>query len=482
MQCKLLQDLFVVQSVLLNPDLFFVMQVSAFVAKRSVQALNSARFEMEPATTLERDIPSFRLPAGLASFVPELMNASSTDSVDVSSWFVAKAPAQGDRTLVTGTYALTLWLSSAYEPLPVKHLPDGKEILVTIPFDTSSLPTDTDRSRFLDGTAECLHWIGGDRSENPLDMGSMWSPLGCRVQSISRGLSDAGVLLNDRGAVTCACTHLTTFAVSYGLPRWRFVEPTPRNGDVFQAEAGVPIAFTVRAETERVGRLVLEIQRLEELEPSFSLPALTAVIQSRCISTVQGMCVLNATESVFTWTPAQSGDYSMAILLKIGGIVADRRTVHLRVLFCEYFMTQRQTLREVAALYQTSWQALFTINPQIPNPRRVKAEAAGRPWLCDSSSGCSLATGSDSAGVRVNVGKVVLVAENQTITDLVAATGSSLTQLVKHNHGRLMTIGDSGDVFDLVPPGQMRSKDYNISYAGVELCLISSMADGCYLN
>jgi hypothetical protein len=473
--------------------------VSWTAGKRAVQTLGNARFDLQEVTTIEGDYGSFRLPPNFVRMIPELASAAPGDSVQYltsyawglnkmflprgdSATSVDPAPSYGGgRKIVSGSYTLSLWRSSALAPVQAQNL--DEEILVTIPFDTSPLSA-SDQQSFLTGsTTQCLHWESSPTSSDPFFPASPWSSTGCRVQSIQRALSDDGTFLSNKGTVTCACNHLTTFAVANGVQPVRFVAPTPLYGDVFQAESGHAINFTARAISDLSSLVRISVEGIQLINgtQAFKPPQVVNLLQGMCVGVdASGSCTTWSSELSFSWTPAAAGDYTLYLALSHKNAVFERRAVSIRVLFCEHFMLQGQSLRDIAGLYHTSWQALFALNPQIANPREVNSMPSGRSWLC-GSSGCLTSSG-ETSGVRVRIGKVVRVAENQTVAELVAATGSSLVQLARHNTGRLKTVDNSMEIYDIVPPGQTRSDRYNVSYTGVELCLISSLADGCYLN
>ncbi len=466
--------------------------VSWKAGKRTLGSLANARFDIDEVRTAEGDYGSFHLPASFVESVPELASAAPGDSVQYVtsySWginrmfpeMLADPPSFGNRKMVSGTFTLSMWRSSSIAPLAVQNLPE--EIMVTMPFDTSKLSTSQQKSFLTGSTALCLHWESSTPSSDPFYTSSPWSTSGCRVDSIQRALGDDGVPMDFKGTVTCACNHLTMFTIAYGVPPARFVAPTPLYGDVFQAESGNAINFTAVAVSELSSsvRIMIEGIRLINNTQAFKAPQVIHSMQGLCVAVdASGSCTLWSSEVSFTWTPAVSGDFVLYLTLFHQGLHVERRKVSIRALFCEHYMQQGQSLRDVASMYHTSWQALFALNPQIPNPRAVRSTPSGRSWLC-GTGGC-LSSIEESAGVRVRIGKIVAVAEHQTVAELVMATGSSLVQLARHNTGRLKTMGDSSEIYDIVPPGQTRSAKYNVSYAGVELCLISSLADGCYLN
>ena len=445
--------------------------VSWVAGKRTISQLEGeGRFVMAEAQTNDREVPSFTLPAGFVASTPDL----SAMQADSSVIFVRSSANVG--TPISQAYTLSLFDSASSERIVASNL--AEPILISIPFDIQSL-TASQQSDFMSGEAvRCLHWVGEIPSGDPTMLpNSPWSSTGCRLQSISSALANDGTVAATRGSAVCACNHLTTFVVDYGFQPVRFDAATPQRGDVYQAEAGVPVVFTARGISTVSSGISVSLMGLPDLYPSFSAAAFTPITIGSCAVTLSAACVEWESRSDFSWTPKESGDYDLTIVLSSSGTEIETRDISIRVLFCEHYIRAGQSLRDVAQIVHTTWQALFVLNPEITRPENVPVVAGGRTVVCDDT-GCALDV-LQTPGARIRIGKVVAVGYNETVADIVGLTGSTMTSLVRHNAMRLQKLSD--DVYDIVPPGERVSADHNVTYTGVGLCMVSPMAENCFL-
>jgi len=136
------------------------------------------------------------------------------------------------------------------------------------------------------------------------------------------------------------------------------------------------------------------------------------------------LTALDGVSYLFSWTPRDAGDFVMDLTLTwtpSGGagtpLVVSTRAVRARVLFCEHFLQAGQTLRDVAAQYRLSWQALFALNPEIGNPRVVRTLPEARTWQCGggghSAQGCEVLGA--LSGSRVRIGRVLTLGAGQVL-------------------------------------------------------------------
>jgi hypothetical protein len=129
----------------------------------------------------------FKLPA---SFGAEIFG-SNTPAVDVELNSHGFAPASGNRTIVSGLSGLTIALAAnGAARAAVSNL--SQPVLVTMPLNFPLDPTRPAASQF-----DCVFWDGAE-----------YSTKGCRVQDVRVDAASTAT------SVTCACNHLTTFAVS----------------------------------------------------------------------------------------------------------------------------------------------------------------------------------------------------------------------------------------------------------------------------
>ena len=137
------------------------------------------------------------------------------------------------------------------------------------------------------------------------------------------------------------------------------------------------------------------------------------------------LTALDGGSYLFSWTPRDSGDFVLDLTLAWTAsdgagapLVVSTRAVRARVLFCEHFLQAGQTLRDVAAIYRLSWQALFALNPEIANPRVVRTLPEARTWQCGgeahSAQACEVLGA--LAGSRVRIGRVLTLGAAQVLS------------------------------------------------------------------
>jgi len=405
---------------------------------------------------------SLTLPVEMSS-VPGMEDAL----LDVELALVRRAVADSaDGTILSGAVTATVSHTNDIAPELLEGLPG--EVLVTVPISTVGMQSGLEAGVYAGSAIQCVHWIGAD-AESPLQPGP-WSSSGCRVAAVEPVLDAAGEP-QGLGTVTCACTHLTTFAVRLNSDPVRFVAPTPAWGDVFQVESGNAIAFDVAATTFGDGTTSVVLGGVSGAALlSYEAPELSPGA--------------NGTY-VFSWVPRDPGDFTIELTLLWTAADGteyrvETRAVRARVLFCEHFLQAGETLRDVAAAYSLSWQALFVLNPEIANPRVVRAVEASRTWQC-GAQGCAML--GPLSGARVRIGRVLTLEAGQHIHDVVESLGATYTQLARHNIRRIESLAglpasSPAVVFDI--ENRHNSSGAEVPYTGESMCIVSPLSDSCF--
>jgi len=398
---------------------------------------------------------SVKFPQGFAD-IEAFESSDPDDLTEVQMVFSNPVAVPGNRRMVSGSIAVTVSLATDAEPANVSGVDD--EILLKIPVSTTSVLLDEETDRFFeDWNAQCVYWVGAS-DPSGLNEGS-WSTAGCRTQRVESELDAAGERIFGRGFVTCACTHLSTFAVAFGPAP---IALSPSYGDVFVVESGVTLRIPINL-TSLTG------------SPGITLDSVTPEMESFEAAQL-------VMDSVFsgqlTWTPRSAGDFRIQLTLTSDGVLVRRHVFFVKVLFCEHFMMSGETLGSVAPIYGIAWQALYAINPQIPSPGQIATEPIARTWRCDLD-GCQFV--GEAGGARIRIGRTLTVGRRESVYSLVETTGASYTQLARHNVRRLESLSsfdpDSG-VFDV--EHRHNATGGEETYSGESLCVVSTFSDGCF--
>jgi len=368
-----------------------------------------------------------------------------------------------------------------------------EEVFVTLPFNASALPaTDIERVYRREGIA-CLTWQGHDADvQDP----QPWSTTGCRVDSVRMAQDEAGREAFGLGAVVCACSHMSTFALSFREEPTRFEDPTPHYGDLLYITAGHLLQFPVRAVGQGVNSVRVENLAAQPASRSFR-NAILSPAQPSSQQPHQHLAGAQVVEANVSWTPMEPGSYTLTLSLLADDKLVETREWRVVVLFCQHYVRHGDTLHSVANAYGTSWQGLFSINPQLaqlPDLSLQRNVRYGRLWSCDpplhAMRGAGVTSQTEDEEVEelfdhrckvvvadrqplgdltLNVGLVLgPLQEAQNVPALVRNVSASLRQTLAMNPSRIDVISEHPLVADMMHPHGDR-----------RLCVVSSWSDEC---
>ena len=362
--------------------------------------------------------------------------------------------------------------------------PDGG-LVISIPVDTSALSDENTDLFFSNQKVQCVYWKDASTRTSPSDFGR-WSNRKCKVASVDRDLDSAGNPIKTLGVVRCQCDRLANFAVGFGEAKVRFkaLSSTPRAGDFFLVKSGDKMSFDIDTATVlNTEKVEVKVLSLTPAGRSF-VPAKFTEVQKDDESGDSALQGGTAVEKLyrFEWSPRDAGGYRLEVELEFDGEIIDTQVFSIQVLFCQDILLPGETLQDLAFRNELPWQALFAINPNIQNARRVLMTASAgqgvRVWQCSQGS-CSITT--MSVGTTVKIGRLYTVARNETLVDVVTSLGSSFSQLARNNMQRLEAVCHDcrgAEVFD-IDVRHNASNDAEMTYAGEEFCVVSSLADSC---
>ena len=215
------------------------------------------------------------------------------------------------------SYPVSLSVSAAGEA-DVSHVDFGdQEVHVVLPFNASMLsPNDVQRVYRREGVS-CVTWQGDVDQEQP------WSSKGCRIETIRVATDETGADVIGLGSVVCACSHMSTFALSWREEAVRFESPTPDTGDLFVLTAGHVLRFHVSAlaTASAAKKTILLSQLGVQPVPTRSFTNLT-LIPAVATSDLQEQADASLTRvnATLSWTPMIAGSYSLSLGLFAGTI------------------------------------------------------------------------------------------------------------------------------------------------------------------
>ena len=189
-----------------------------------------------------------------------------------------------------------------------------EEVYVTLPFDASRLSAEEIERVYRREGVSCVTWQGNDAD---MQDAQPWSTRGCRIESVHIALDAAGREAFGLGSVVCACSHMSTYALSFREASVRFDEPTPQHGDLLYVTAGHLLHFPVRAVGTGVSHVNLTQLISRPESQSFKDASLSPAGASslRQQQHVAGMQVVDGNVS---WTPMQAGSYVLSLGLVAG--------------------------------------------------------------------------------------------------------------------------------------------------------------------
>jgi len=391
------------------------------------------------------------------------------------------------------SYPVSLSVSAAGEA-DVSHVDFGdQEVHVVLPFNASMLsPNDVQRVYRREGVS-CVTWQGDVNQEQP------WSSKGCRIETIRVATDETGADVIGLGSVVCACSHMSTFALSWREEAVRFESPTPDTGDLFVLTAGHVLRFHVSAlATASAAKKTILLSQLGiQPVPTRSFTNLT-LIPAVATSDLQEQADASLTRvnATLSWTPMIAGSYSLSLGLFADGELIETRHWRVRVIFCEHFVRSGEDLQAIANVHGTSWQALYGINPQLRQSSDLSVQTNvkyGRLWSCDpplrSASGgpvhyqteteevkelfdhgCAILAERQPIGDRiVRVGLVLgPLQASQNIPSLVRDVGGSLRQTLAMNPSRIHLVSKNPLIADMMHP-----------HGDGRLCVVSSLSQEC---
>ena len=189
-----------------------------------------------------------------------------------------------------------------------------EEVFITIPFNATSLNSEDVNRVYRGEGISCVTWQedGADIHE-----GSRWTSRGCRVETVRVALDAAGQDVFGLGSVVCACSHMSTYALSFREEPVRFEDPTPESGDLLVVTAGHQLHLRVKAVATgdkllTLSRLTISPNTSSFVPPTLSVNGASSAVQAQ---RVPGMTIVNASVS---WTPMLSGSFTMSLSLFAG--------------------------------------------------------------------------------------------------------------------------------------------------------------------
>ena len=192
-----------------------------------------------------------------------------------------------------------------------------EEVFVTLPFNASNLHA-ADLQRVYRGEGvSCVTWKG---DEAGVHVSQPWTARGCRIETIRVALDAAGEEAFGLGSVVCACSHMSTYALSFREESVRFSDPTPEPGDLLVITAGHMLNVAVRAiATTSSGKSQIMLSQLS-VSPStqsFVSSNLSPAIASSALQeqNIAGIQVVHANVS---WTPMEAGSFTLSLGLFAG--------------------------------------------------------------------------------------------------------------------------------------------------------------------
>ena len=270
-----------------------------------------------------RDLPAsefhFHIPVDgttatlvLPSELPAALDHTGTADLHIAQHRAMWA-AGGERLL---SYPVSFSVSSASSPLPLGVDFGDQEVHVTLPFNATSLSSlDMDRVYRGEGVS-CVTWQG---DEAGLNENQPWTAKGCRIETVRRALDAGGEDVPGLGSVVCACSHLSTFALSFREEPVRFEDPTPHAGDLLVITAGHLLHLPVRAASNSVDKTVTLSQlSMSPALRSFVDPVLSPAIASSALQP-QFDAELALVSANISWTPMLPGSYTVSLGLFAGG-------------------------------------------------------------------------------------------------------------------------------------------------------------------
>ena len=213
------------------------------------------------------------------------------------------------------SYPFSFSVSNASTLVPPKVDFGDQEVYVTLPFNATSLSSE-DMSRVYRGEGvSCVTWQGDEKGMNE---GQPWTAKGCRIETVRTALDAAGADAPGLGSVVCACSHLSTFALSFRQEPVRFEDPTPHAGDLLVITAGHLLHLPVRAASTDADKAVFLSQLSVSPSPrSFVDPALSPVVASSDLQP-QFAAGISLVDANISWTPMLSGSYTLSLGLFAG--------------------------------------------------------------------------------------------------------------------------------------------------------------------
>jgi hypothetical protein len=281
-------------------------RVTIGLRKVDLRGLRGAEFHFP--ILADGTVASLKLPSDLPA------DFDHTGPADVQMAQHRALWAAGSEILLS--YPVSFSVSNASTLVPPKVDFGNEEVYVTLPFNATSLSSE-DMSRLYRGEGvSCVTWQGDDGKG--VNEGEPWTAKGCRIETVRMALDAAGADAPGLGSVVCACSHLSTFALSFRQEPVRFEDPTPHAGDLLIITAGHLLHLPVRAASADAYKAV-SLSQLSVLPSprSFVDPALSPEVASSDLQP-QFAAGISMVDANISWTPMLSGSYTMSLGLFAG--------------------------------------------------------------------------------------------------------------------------------------------------------------------